>query len=137
MAYPTGDLPRDGNLFMGGSCPSSHPVRMPTLFFEIVWDTRQFNNMWPTDGSQPFIFSQGDPTGFGQHADYVFGWDGDALQRAMDQCTDISGVPEQCRALTVLSDSQINSCKQQVRVDEVVEGRCESTTSGCGAFLVT
>ena len=95
---------------------------------EIVWDTRQFNNMWPTDGSQPFIFSQGDPTGFGQHADYVFGWDGDALQRAMDQCTDISGVPEQCRALTVLSDSQINSCKQQVRVDEVVEGRCESRT---------
>lgn len=36
---------------------------------EIVWDTRQFNNKaeWPADGSQPFVLSTGDNTGYGQH----------------------------------------------------------------------
>jgi hypothetical protein len=43
--------------------------------YEVVWDTTGFNNKadWPADGSQPFVLSQGDPTGLGQHADYVFG----------------------------------------------------------------
>jgi hypothetical protein len=38
-------------------------VRVPQLFYETAWDTRQFNNKaeWPTDGSQPFVFSTGDP----------------------------------------------------------------------------
>lgn len=61
MAYPVGEVPRDGLFFMGGSCPSTHPIRMPLLFMETAWDTRQFNNMWPTDGSQPFVLSMGDP----------------------------------------------------------------------------
>jgi len=61
MAYPLGTPPRDGLFFMGGTCPSTHPIRMPLLFMETVWDTRQFNNMFPKDGSQPFVLSQGDP----------------------------------------------------------------------------
>ncbi|TEB31882.1 hypothetical protein FA13DRAFT_1754676 [Coprinellus micaceus] len=131
VAWPTGTIPRDGHFFMGGSCPASHPVRLPLLFLEIVWDTRQFNNMWPTDGSQPFVLSQGDPTGFGQHADYVFGWDGDSLQRAMDRCTDLGGNPSGCRELTLVSDADMNRCTQQPRVDEVVEGRYLNAMPGC------
>ena len=61
MAYPEGEVPRDGLFFMGGTCPKSHPIRMPTLFLETAWDTRPFNNMWPTDGSQPLVLSNGDP----------------------------------------------------------------------------
>ena len=51
-----------GGIF-GTDCPSSHPVRLPLLFIEIVWDTRSFNDLsiWPEDGSQPFVFSMGDP----------------------------------------------------------------------------
>jgi len=59
MAYPLG--PSRQLIFVNGTCPSTHPVRTPMLFMEIVWDTAQFNDMWPTDGSQPFVFSQGDP----------------------------------------------------------------------------
>jgi hypothetical protein len=130
MAYPTGAVPRDGLLFMGGGCPASHPIRMPALFLEIAWDTRQFNNMWPASG-QPFVLSQGDPTGIGQHADYVFGWQGDSLQRAMDKCTDMGGQPSSCRELTQVSDADMNRCTQKVRVDEVVEGRYLNNLPGC------
>lgn len=45
-----------------GACPASHPVRMPQLAYETMWDTRQFNNKadWPADGSQPFVWSYED-----------------------------------------------------------------------------
>lgn len=130
MAYPTGNIGRDGLFFHVGSCPSSHPIRMPLLFFEIVWDTRQFNSMWPSSG-QPFVFSMGDPTGYGQHADYVFGWQGDALQRAMDQCTDIGGDPNSCRALTVQNDAEMNRCTMNSVVNERVEGTYLNALPGC------
>jgi hypothetical protein len=62
-------------------CPASHPVRMPQLAFETMWDTTPFNDrsLWPEDGSQPFVWSHDDALGYDTHADYVFGWQGDSL----------------------------------------------------------
>jgi hypothetical protein len=45
----------------GGSCPSSHPVKVPQVMYEIMWDVREFRDaaLWPTDGSNPFTLSMG------------------------------------------------------------------------------
>jgi len=121
----------DGVYGMKGNCPKTHPVRVPVLFYEVVWDTRPFNDMWPTDGSQPFVLSQGDPTGYGHHGDYLFGWEGDSLQRAMDNCLDVGPHPERCTELTLQTEDQYNSCHVPNLVDEKVEGEYLSTLPGC------
>ena len=56
MSYPT------NNMDMMSPCPASHPVKVPQVMLETVWDTRPFNDksLWPTDGSQPFVWSYGD-----------------------------------------------------------------------------
>jgi hypothetical protein len=56
--------PVNGTFEAGAPCPATHPVPIPQLFFEIVWDTTPFNDLseWPEDGSQPFIWSYGDAT---------------------------------------------------------------------------
>jgi hypothetical protein len=63
MAYPT-------QTYDNGPCPASHPVRIISIFLEVTWHTEQFADMWYGD-KQPFVFSFGDPTGYGLHADFV------------------------------------------------------------------
>lgn len=51
-----------------GTCPPTHPIRFISLFYEIFWRTGEWSNLWwHSDGSQPFILSNGDPTGYGFH----------------------------------------------------------------------
>ncbi|PSN74265.1 hypothetical protein BS50DRAFT_12083 [Corynespora cassiicola Philippines] len=103
----------------GNGCPSSHPVRVPQVFFESVWDTGIFpQSEWPEDGSQPFVWSQGDLTGYGHHADYLFGWEGDSLQRAMDARCDFMECPE----LKTQGFAEGNQCTQKPVVNEDVDG---------------
>ncbi|KAF9523414.1 hypothetical protein CPB83DRAFT_799362 [Crepidotus variabilis] len=132
VAYPTGGLDGAGSIFYApGQCPSTHPVRLPLIFTETIWDTGRFDNMWPADGGQPFVYSMGDPTGAGQHADYVFGWEGDSLQRAMDTCNDRGDYPSSCKALTIQTDQEMNSCYQTPRINEVTEGQYIDALPGC------
>ncbi|KAI0474475.1 hypothetical protein F4859DRAFT_522096 [Xylaria cf. heliscus] len=114
VAYPS-----SGTFESNGPCPATHPVKIPQLFYEVIWDTAQFNNKadWPQDGSQPFVWSFGDKSGYGNHGDYVFGWKGDALQKAMDTNCNIN-----CPQLRSQSIQQGNQCSVKSVVDETIDG---------------
>jgi hypothetical protein len=119
MSYP-----ESGTFESGGPCPSTHPVRTAQVMFEVVWDTKQFNTLdWPSDGSNPFVWSFGDGTGYATHADYVFGWKGDALQKILDtpcifNCTESGD--------TLQSIDSMNKCSQKPIVNEDIDGcKCQ------------
>ena len=108
-----------------GPCPASHPVRVPQVAYETLWDTTQFNSMWPSDGSNPFVLSFGDGKGYGTHADYLFGWKGDSLQRAMDSPCMFQAC-EHGRPLQSQGVAQMNKCAVKDFANDHIDG-CESS----------
>lgn len=112
-------------------CPPSHPVRTPQVAYETVWDTRAFNAMWPAGAPNPFVWSFEGANGPGTHADYMFGWRGDSLQRAMDtpEC-----FYDGCGSIAKQPMSEANKCKIQEMVREDTVG-CELFPA-CFAFYV-
>ena len=63
-------------------------------------------------------------TGYGHHADYVFGWEREPFARAMESRGCLSSWPYNCDQLTTQTDEEINECTQRIRVPEVTEGQC-------------
>ncbi|KAI0120937.1 WSC domain-containing protein [Xylariales sp. AK1849] len=121
MAYPTGTD--------SGFCPTSHPQRFITIFYEVTWNVDDFKGVWYGD-KQPFVFSHGDPEGAGYHGDFFNGWDIATLQKAINECTDDSGVIERCGAFELRTDDDMASCKVLARVNEPVDGVL-SALPGC------
>ncbi|KAF2856697.1 hypothetical protein T440DRAFT_550043 [Plenodomus tracheiphilus IPT5] len=106
----------------GGACPSTHPTKLPQVMYELMWDVNKFadKSLWPTDGSDPFVYSMniGGPAA---HGDYVFGWEGDSLQKAMDNnCNLNTACPK--AGLTVQQPAQYNACKKPQQAPEEVNG---------------
>ena len=77
------------------------------------------------------MLSTGDNTGYGQHADYVFGWKGDALQRAMDANGCFSAV---CGNQKTQDIAVAKKCTIRKTVDEDVDG-CKFITTHRSCFL--
>ncbi|KAI0148850.1 WSC domain-containing protein [Xylariaceae sp. FL1272] len=113
MAYPSG--------VDHGPCPQTHPKRFITIFYEVTWSVDAFKDMWYGD-RQPFVFSNGDPTGYGYHGDFLNGWDIPTLQKAINECNADSGVIEECGAFTFRTDEDMAACKVLPRVNEDVSG---------------
>ncbi|KAJ3579328.1 hypothetical protein NPX13_g1236 [Xylaria arbuscula] len=146
MAYPA-----NGTFDSRGPCPASHPIPVPqryvsrsayvnlpsrniatmTLMYETVWDTRQFNSPedWPEDGSQPFVWSFGDQTGYGSHGDYLFGWKGDALQKTMDTPCYVN-----CPTLTTQAVADQNKCKVARSYEEDIDDSAAISISYLDAY---
>ncbi|KAG8968961.1 hypothetical protein FRB90_010780, partial [Tulasnella sp. 427] len=125
MAYPIDGNPDSGN------CPSTHPVRLVTLFYEQVFDVGSF----PYNGAGTWVFSNRDDTGYGFHADFQNGWevgDNSLLQQAIDQCTNLSGALTDCPILKpYLDDDAKEACQPANPIpDEDVGYRGPGVTVG-------
>lgn len=82
VAYPTGS-------WAGSPCPASHPVRIPTLFYEVIYNTASmlelFNKGWKLMyPGMPNQFTNNGDALF--HADFMNGWNQSFLDRALSEC---------------------------------------------------
>ncbi|KAF2727986.1 hypothetical protein EJ04DRAFT_450258 [Polyplosphaeria fusca] len=116
-----------GGALAGSSCPSTHPVRIPQVMYEIMFDTSSFANAeYYKNGKQPLVYSFGDPTGFGAHGDYLFGWKDDALQRAMDSLGKKCGSEYCDQVLSIQSGKDAIGCtKPQQAKEDVGSTSCK------------
>ncbi|KAL0482213.1 hypothetical protein AKO1_013303 [Acrasis kona] len=112
MAYPS--------LIDNGDCPTTHPKRLVSIFYEVMFSVNDFKDMWWNSTKHPFVFSNGDPTGYGYHGDFLNGWDVNVLQKAVDNCNAASGVVEECGEFSFFTNDQTNKCKAKSYFPEKV-----------------
>ncbi|KAL7789292.1 COOH terminal WSC domain-containing protein [Trichoderma afarasin] len=80
-------------------CPPGW-IHTPHIFFEVYFDTQPYKGRWTENqGTQPFVLSNGDVTGYGAHADFMAGWDEDLLQHIIDTCDAGDSGMDQCPGL--------------------------------------
>lgn len=122
MAYP--------NLIDGGKCPEGFETRLPSLFYETIWNTYAFKGQ---DGQ--FVWSNGDPTGYGYHADFMNGWDSNVLRSAVNDCTNLSGRVEDCAHFTpsLQTEAEQGECKIEETPKALLHDDCDGPADGlCG-----
>ncbi|OCK75752.1 hypothetical protein K432DRAFT_408752 [Lepidopterella palustris CBS 459.81] len=119
MAYP--------NLVMTGDCPSGFETRTPSLFYETIWWTPAFAG---EEGQ--FVLSNGDPTGYGYHGDFITGWEVDFLQSAINTCTDPSGEITACPLFNIQTQAEAAQCELKMP-EELKNDNCAGPAAGlCG-----
>lgn len=126
VAYP--------NLIDGGKCPEGFETRLPSLFYETIWNTNAFKGM-----PGQFVWSNGDPTGCGYHADFMNGWDVNVLQSAVEQCTNPSGLTSDCPVFNnrLQSEPEMSQCKIQDLPKALSNDNCAGPAKGlCGDVKV-
>jgi len=72
-----------------GTCSDpKFSVVLPRIFMEVYWGSNDFDSFrsQAMNSTQPFVFANGDPTGYGYHADFINGWDAGVLQNAVNKC---------------------------------------------------
>ncbi|EHK24609.1 uncharacterized protein TRIVIDRAFT_31434 [Trichoderma virens Gv29-8] len=80
-------------------CPPGW-IHTPHIFFEVYYDTQPYKGRWTENqGTQPFVFSTGDVTGYSGHADFMAAWDEELLQHIIDTCDAGDAGMDQCPGL--------------------------------------
>ncbi|KAL6790154.1 COOH terminal WSC domain-containing protein [Trichoderma sp. SZMC 28013] len=101
-------------------CPKGW-IHTPHMFLEVYFDTQPYKGRWTENqGTQPFVLSNGDVTGYGAHADFMAGWDEDTLQHIIDTCNAGDSGMDQCPGLRHGLNS--GDCTIAPLVDEQVTG---------------
>ncbi|KAB5539308.1 hypothetical protein GE09DRAFT_313649 [Coniochaeta sp. 2T2.1] len=119
LAYPS--------LMDNGACDEEHPVRIMALLYEVTFAVDRFDHL-RKPGDQPFVLSNGDPTGHGWHADFLNGWDEELLRAAIsdDTCGDSAfGDINKCKPFQpyLLSADEQKACPMvPSKVKEKVDG---------------
>jgi hypothetical protein len=68
-----------------GTCPASHPVRIPQLFVEVDYQISYYAQRGGVKTTD-FLLSTGDRRGWAAHVDYISGWNQDSLAAALHTC---------------------------------------------------
>ncbi|KIK02989.1 hypothetical protein K443DRAFT_656070 [Laccaria amethystina LaAM-08-1] len=109
-----------------GTCSDpKYPVTLPRIFIEVYWSSQSFDAVrsQAKNSTQPFVYSSGDPTGYGYHADFVNGWDAGVLQKACDGChCNPYGDPTCCANAGIFTLNQGQSCRITKSIDEQTTG---------------
>ncbi|KAF9500093.1 hypothetical protein BDN71DRAFT_1265715 [Pleurotus eryngii] len=107
----------------GGCKDPKFPVALPRIFVEVYWDTNKYPRDQAMNKDQPLVFSHGDPTGYGYHADFINGWDAGVLQKAVDGCNcNIYGDPKCCNDKGIFTLTKDKKCYITPTVDETTTG---------------
>jgi len=117
MAFPTdaGNGKQD--------CPKGW-IHVPHIFYEVYWNTPKFQDRWTQNaGSQPFVLSNGDRSGYSGHGDFISGWDESVLQKIIDTCDAGSSGMDKCPVIPGGLNDKAPSCNVPSPVNELTDGK--------------
>ncbi|EHK97068.1 hypothetical protein M7I_7210 [Glarea lozoyensis 74030] len=103
-------------------CPEGW-IHTPHMFYEVYWNTPKFASRWtPGQGNQPFVLANGDPTGYGLHADFISGWDKETLQQIIDNCDAGDAGMDKCPGLIGGLNDPSTTCNIVSPIEETIFG---------------
>lgn len=107
-------------------CPKGW-IHVPHMFFETYWKTHDLQPRFQDliGKASPFVFANGDTTGFSAHGDFISGWDEEELQHIIDTCDAGHAGIHSCPGLKYGANDPSTSCNIECPVDEVVDGKLE------------
>ncbi|KAK4206385.1 hypothetical protein QBC37DRAFT_300915 [Rhypophila decipiens] len=92
------------------NCPEGW-IHTPQLLYEVYWDTPKFLGRWDINGnSQPFVWANGNRTGFSAHGDFIAGWDTTVLQQIIDNCDTGHNGMDKCPGLLSAINPSSSTC---------------------------
>ncbi|KAM7196010.1 protein of unknown function (DUF1996) domain containing protein [Naviculisporaceae sp. PSN 640] len=106
------------------NCPKGW-IHVPHIFYEVYWDTHKllprYQHMLGKES--PFVWANGDTTGYSIHGDFISGWDEKALQQIIDSNCDAghAGI-HSCPGLIGGVNDDSEDCTIECPIQEATSG---------------